>query len=148
MSNGSMALSDSFFSFFCNNVKEGSTILEFGSGAGTKRLVENGFIVYSIEENERFVGNHHDNYYHAKIINNWYDLSVVKTALNEIDYDVILIDGPAGGDRRGFNQIYHLVKENTPLFVDDIERKQDRELFESLCVGREFEDKKYYGLIK
>ena len=114
-------------------VKPGSTILELGSGNGTNRLTEE-FTVYSIEDNLNWVGYCKDsNYIHAPLVKlnynkeiiQWYDPEVIRENLPE-NYDLILIDGPAGKKgRTGFLANIDLFKQNIPIVIDDTLREHE-----------------------
>ena len=148
MSSGTMKISDSFFNLIIEHLEKGKTILEFGSGDGTRKLISYGYKVYSVEQNENYCNLHHDNYLHAELNDGWYNNNKVVDFVGGITYDAILIDGPASGDRRKI--IDCLGKpffENVLLFVDDIERKNDRKLFDTLKQGRKHKDFGTYGMI-
>ena len=78
MSNlGGMAISQELVNWIYNNIPEGSTILEFGSGYGTAELVKK-YTVYSIEDNIDWVNFVPEStYFYAPIKDNWYDISFI-----------------------------------------------------------------------
>ena len=106
-------------------VKPGSTILELGSGNGTNRLTED-FTVYSIEDNLNWVGYcKESNYIHAPLVKLNYNKEVIRENLPE-NYDLILIDGPAGKKgRTGFLANIDLFKLNVPIVIDDTLREHE-----------------------
>mgnify|MGYP001474760035 CR=1 FL=1 len=124
--------------------KEG-TILEFGSGEGTKWLVAEGYNLVSIEQNALFLNLYHNNYCHAPLKDGWYDLEILHRFLENKEYDAILIDGPAAGKR--MNILEAKIDFNKIIFVDDIDRPADRDLFSKLSEGKKSEDFKSYGVI-
>jgi len=114
-------------------VKPGSTIVELGSGNGTNRLTKE-FTVYSIEDNLNWIGYCEDsNYIHAPLVKldydeeivEWYNPDIIKENLPE-NYDLILIDGPAGKKgRSGFLANLDLFNLNIPIVIDDTLREHE-----------------------
>ena len=144
----SMSLKGNFFGHFGRVVEPGSTVLEFGSGKGTENLVKLGYNVFSVEEHEHFCGLYHEQYIHAPIVDGWYDHLFLLPALKQIKYDAIIIDGPANGDRRNIMKILDKLDTTVPIFIDDMNRKEDRELF-GLISGKDRKTFDYgdYGYI-
>jgi len=140
-----MAISQSLIDSIIENLPKESTILELGSGEGTKKLVDLGYKVYSVEQNTDWVGKYHNNYCHAPLKNGWYDLDIVNEFIKDREYDALLIDGPAAGDRSKMRDSD--INLETLIFVDDIDRPEDRQLFDILKEGRTYEDMKIYGVI-
>ena len=132
MTSGSWAISQPFLNSIIETLPKGSTILEFGSGNGTKRLIDLGYVVYSVEQNIDWVGKYHTNYCHAPIKNGWYDVDIVNEFIKDKKYDALLIDGPAGQANSRLHIFESNVSLETIIFVDDIERPKDRELFNLL----------------
>lgn len=116
------------FEWICENLPKDSTILELGSGNGTKELVKY-FKVYSIEHDEKWLNKvKKSNYIHAPLKEyadeyQWYDIDF----LNDLpeNYDLLIIDGPIGLDR--INILYFLdkFKPNVPYIIDDTNREAD-----------------------
>ena len=100
---GGWSFSCDFLNLVKGEVPSGSTILEFGSGDGTEKLCEN-YTVYSIEE---------------KVIE----------FIGDLDYDAIIIDGPAYGLRKGMIDILEHLNLDVPIFIDDIDRPDDKSVF-------------------
>jgi hypothetical protein len=125
MSAGGMSISDSVVKWIRSNLKEGSTILELGSGTGTEVLSKN-YKMISIEENEKWVGKYGSDYLHAPIVDDWYDIEKVKDFLKNKTYDAILVDGPAAGIRSKFFENIELFNTDVLLIFDDVERMDDR----------------------
>ncbi|MEX0849096.1 MAG: hypothetical protein WD055_02610 [Candidatus Dependentiae bacterium] len=116
---GGMAISQELYHFMQELLPQGSTILEFGSGFGTGQLAKH-FIMYSVEHNHQFVNRHSSNYIHAPIVNNWYNLDILKSKLPP-SYDAILIDGPPRCiGRRGFLENIEMFDVSVPLIFDDV----------------------------
>jgi len=92
---------------------EGSTILELGSGSGT-RILSKKYNMVSIEDDPEFIGKYNSHYIDVPLIEynqndfpfmweffkedkHWYDPEILKAKIKNIgDYDLILIDGPKG----------------------------------------------------
>ena len=131
--NSGWSISCKFLNSVETEVPFGSTILEFGSGEGTKKLCKN-YTVYSIEEQNNFVGRYHDNYLHAEIVDDWYNKEKVIQFIRDIDYDAIIIDGPAHGLRKGILDILEHLNLEVPIFLDDIDRPDDKSVFMMLSA--------------
>ena len=73
---------------------------------------------------------------------------VHKEGLKKIKYDVIIVDGPAQGERKKIMEILDELDTTVPIFIDDMNRKEDRELF-GLISGKDRKTFDYddYGYI-
>jgi 16S rRNA A1518/A1519 N6-dimethyltransferase RsmA/KsgA/DIM1 with predicted DNA glycosylase/AP lyase activity len=138
------AISYDVYKWIKKNIKNSSTILELGSGTGTKELCKL-YTVYSVEHNQKWVNYTSSNYIHAPIKNqngyNWYDIDILKKELPK-EYDLILIDGPPGSiGRKPFLDNLNLFNLNVPIIIDDTNRKAEQELFLELNkkLNRKFE---------
>ena len=118
------------FTWIMENVPDDKIILEFGSGETTKYLSKK-YNMYSVEEDNRFVGLYDSNYIYAPIVNDWYDLESLKKGIPE-KYDVIILDGPAHGKREGFLDNIGLFSLDKIIVVDDIDREGDRAVWDKL----------------
>ena len=123
----SAAISDELFAWLKINLQPQKTILEFGSGTGTIELTKH-WKVYSVEQDKRWIGKaEKSNYIFAPIKNGWYDESIVFSSLPK-DYDIILIDGPAGSDlRSGIDKHIFRFKKGVPIILDDTHRQKDKD---------------------
>jgi hypothetical protein len=146
------AISEEVLNIIKEHLPLGKTILEFGSGTGTHMLTGAGYKMVSVEQDFRFV-NYSSNvsdmiFAPIDPATNWYNMSIVNAAIQNLEYDAILIDGPGPGDRFGI--INSKVDLTKLMFVDDIDRPYDRELFDVLSkVGeREVIDHEFFGVIK
>ena len=135
----SYMMHNNLLSFIINYLPERSTILELGSGHGTKILAKH-FNMISIEHDINFINMYDSNYVYAPIVNSysWYDVSIVKKNLVNLHYDLIIVDGPGGGSwkgltkRIGFYENINLFKTNLPIIIDDFDRADGHELVEKL----------------
>lgn len=111
-----------FINWILDNLGEGKTIFEFGSGMNTKYLAENGgYNFYSVENNSNWLNfKHYTTYIYAPIVwyndqayqhkpghlkidlgefpsphRGWYDYRIVAREM-PTEYDLIFVDGPNG----------------------------------------------------
>ena len=140
-----------FHDWMVDNLREGSEILEFGSGEGTK-ILTSVFNVTSIEHDIEWVGiDPKSNYIHAPFVDGWYDVSKLQ-GLNR-HFDAILIDGPNGHlGRHGLLDNLELFDFNTLIVMDDINRKPEMNIFKELIKNREYSIfmgiDRFFGVIK
>jgi len=128
-------ISKELYDYIKDNLKEGSTILELGSGKGTKFLCEH-YKVYSVEHQEQWLGKSKSIYIHAPLINGWYDVNILEENLPE-DYDLLLIDGPIGSlARTRFTDNSNLFDMSKIVIFDDINRKPEMEMFLHFAKSR------------
>ena len=122
-------------------VEPGSTIVELGSGNGTNRLVKE-FTVYSIEDDIRWIGYcEGSNYIHAPLVEStvqdesitWYDSEKIKKEIPE-NYDLILVDGPAGKiGRNGLLSNLDLFRKDVPFVIDDTLRNHECDIARNMA---------------
>ena len=142
---------------------EGQTILELGSGEGTIKLSEY-YNMISVENQRewqdrypictKYINVGHkmynetdfkkpDNIKNIPSQNGWYDPNELQTKLPaKTEYDLILIDGPGGGNwgRAGFYKHLEWVNTDVPIIIDDVGRDAERIMMEKISksVGREY----------
>jgi hypothetical protein len=121
-----------------NLVSKDCTIVELGSGMGSKSLAEI-CTVYSIEHDERFLELHDSvNYIHAPLVEiepfpefdefKWYDAQKVRENLPS-KIDLILVDGPPEKyGRSGILNHLDMFGKSCIWIVDDILREKDQKL--------------------
>lgn len=116
------AISQEMFQWIRENLEDGSTILEFGSGTGTVELTKY-YTVYSVEQNLSWVNHAPDsNYIYAPIVNGWYNSEIVFGNIPK-QYDLLLVDGPAGtGNREGIGHYWDRFDLDIPILMDDTHR--------------------------
>ena len=120
------AISEEMFHWIKQEIPEGKTILEFGSGTGTIELTKY-WNVYSVEQDPIWVGKAPDsNYIYAPLKGDWYDPDIVFSQIPK-DYDIIIVDGPMGPNlRSGIDKYWDKLNTNVPLLFDDTHREQDK----------------------
>ena len=119
---------------------KGKTILELGSGEGTKLLSEH-YNMISIEHDSAYIGLHKSTYIHAPLNKlpkprkyfpedtHWYDKQTLERELPKYTYDLILVDGPQNiYGRGGFYRCFELFNDNVPIFLDDTHRKREKDM--------------------
>ena len=123
---------DTFIPFAIDNFPRDITLLEIGAGLHSTRVFSKYFNkMYSIENNPKFENIYHDNYIHIDLDpkTGWYNKEDFGSRIPE-DYDIIFLDGPAGGhsppftDKRpfrfGFCEIsWSVIKKDVTIIVDD-----------------------------
>lgn len=119
----------------------GSTVLELGSGDGSTPALCRRYRVYSVEDNPEWLYKYSSEYIYAPskkhkeiknhLGNQWYDPNVLRERLQGIEYDLLLVDGPATG-RSGFLKYLDLFKLDIPIVLDDLHRFRDYKIAISL----------------
>ena len=124
------------------NIKEGSTILEFGSGHGSIELAKR-YDLISIEHDKQWIGISESRYVHAPITDNpisqennqvgWYETTSITEIVQEIPISVFIIDGPPGDiGRHGILSIIDSLPKDAVFIIDDIHRNAEADLFQKL----------------
>lgn len=130
------------FEWIESNIEYGKTILEFGSGKGTKRLSQN-YEIYSVEHNVDWLGFAESNYIYAPIVLNegpivdneigWYDPKPIKEQIPK-NISLLIIDGPpANIGRGGILNHLDIVTECDYILIDDMQRPKEYELSQKLA---------------
>ena len=155
---GKFAISVDLFLYIMENIEQGKTILELGSGSGTGQLAKY-YTMYSIEHDRKWVNKYPSHYIYAPIKEydtyQWYNTDLLKSNL-PAKYDLIIIDGPTGKiGREGF--IYNLGLFNTDvmLIIDDVDRPAELQILKDVSkkLGRSYtiyecSDGKSFGVIE
>jgi hypothetical protein len=133
---GGWSISKELFDWILSNLPKGSTILELGSGGGTKELVKF-YNVYSVEHDIKWVDLVPEStYIHAPLVDGWYDVEILKDKLPK-EYDLLLIDGPIGENRINIINHYDIFNKNIPIIIDDTNRENDKNM--SLFLSEKFD---------
>lgn len=124
------AIGRELFKWIRENLEEGSTILEFGSGTGTGELAKF-YNMISVEQNEQWVDyikSDNVTYIHAPLKDEWYDAEKVFDGVQDRKYDLIIIDGPQGDMfRGGIDKYMDKLNTNVPILLDDTNRIKDKD---------------------
>ena len=120
------------FSWIEDHIAPGSTILEFGSGQGSKHLAQI-YDLFSVEHNPEFLKSESGTFIYAPILLSsdypgeigWYDIEKVKQQLPE-KIDLMIIDGPTGLiGRSGLLSHTGLFSWDFPVLIDDLHRERE-----------------------
>ncbi len=134
-------LPEKVFIMIEERIQRGATIIELGSGDGTKKLAEN-YDITSIEHDENWASILENTHIYAPIVKNeissslgeegWYDIVETDERIpNEID--LLLIDGPPGWIGRSgiLNQAW-LIHRSKEILIDDTDRSAESKLANSI----------------
>jgi hypothetical protein len=149
------------YDFILNHVAEGETIIEFGGGNCSTRVLGSKYSLYTIEHNSQWLSHkEYTNYIYAPIKNGWYDRSLLENKIPK-DIKLIFVDGPSGSGtwlRSGLLKNLDLFEnlDKISFVFHDTWRKDDKKLAEDLSkkINREvvfYEDgnpKDYWAFIK
>jgi hypothetical protein len=121
---GGNSISRILFSYLKTNLDSGKTILELGSGWGTGELMKH-WNVWSIEHNTKWFKKYNPQSLLVGIDKRgeegWYKHDVLKKALEGLEYDLLLVDGPWYG-RQNFPDHLDLFDTRVPIVFDDVRR--------------------------
>jgi len=122
------AISVECYDWILDNIPEGETIVEFGSGSGTMELCRY-HKVYPIPHQERFTRlAPKANYILADIVDGWYDPEVVFNNLPD-EYSLIIVDGPPNLDqvktRNNIEKYWDRLNTSVPIIMDDTHREDE-----------------------
>lgn len=150
------------------------TILELGTGIGTKKLTKN-YNVLSVEHNSKFHVAESEllnvslkqvnidtqafwSRFPIEDVSAWYDPAKLREILKDRKYDLLLIDGPAGGASRAAMWYWYpfLFDTAVPVIVDDIHRKNEYKVARKICSIknvnnieiRDMLNRKQFGIIR
>lgn len=138
---GGDALPEALYLWLCEHLPGGATIVELGSGTGTRALCARWDVV-SIEHDEAWATwtRRHTaaRVIDAPLVQGWYDPVAVERGLAGQAYDLLLIDGPPSPRA---SPTRHLMLRHLPLFdlavpiaIDDVHRWAERRLFTRLVA--------------
>ena len=150
------------YEYVLQNLSFGSTILELGSGY-TSPLWAKHYTVYSVEHDEGWLNKFDEvNYIYVPISKHkevknlagtaWYDWEELERQIKDIDYDLVIVDGPPiKYGRAGFRKYVTKFPKRTPILFDDLNRGRDLKvalrtavwLNEPLLIMGQDEDKRW-----
>jgi hypothetical protein len=121
------SISVEMIKWILNNIPFNSVILELGSGKGTIELSKF-YNVYTVEHNEEWLyKSNRVKYIYAPLVDNWYDVEVLKQKLPK-KYDLLIIDGPIQEKRLNIMNNLNLFDFNGLIIVDDTNRDIDEKI--------------------
>lgn len=131
----SWILSEESFRWVEYNIPFNSTIVELGSGFGTKILSKN-YTMFSVEEDYKWVGFEPKSTYiysplkrysnDIPISSGWYDDSLFNLLPKK--YHLLIVDGPKKENRGNFINFCERFDKTVPFLIDDTNRKIDLEM--------------------
>lgn len=129
----SWALPDEVFTFLKHRLIASSAVLELGSGAGTRKLVQLFGRVHTVEHDALYLNQAEGaQYIHAQIEDGWYSARTLRERLPD-RYDCLVVDGPPGVIGRA-GLLRHLdLFQPVPTVVDDVHRRPEHDLAVSLA---------------
>lgn len=137
---GSSSIDEKLFDFIRKVLPEGSTILELGSGWATEMLAKH-YTMYSVEHDLKFINKYESTYIHVLLKEHkeikghkhtcWYDAEVLERELKDIQYDLLLVDGPPI-TRSGFFKYMSLFDSKVIWVFDDVDRHEDVKVLNSV----------------
>lgn len=133
-------MSESLFNWLVDNLPKGKTILELGSGWSTSKLMER-WNVWSVEHNKDWHRLYNPQSFLVPMSlpkkEGWYDREILKKALDGLEYDLLLVDGPWYG-REHFPEHLDLFDTSVPMLFDDVTRKIGQDVIAQVseAVGR------------
>jgi hypothetical protein len=122
------AISVECYEWILDNIPEGDTIIEFGSGPGTIEL-SRFHNVHTVEHQQRFTTlAPRATYILAEIVDGWYDSDVVFNNLPDT-YSLIIVDGPPNIDqqktRNNISKYWDRFDTSVPIIMDDTHREDE-----------------------
>lgn len=124
---GGWSVSVEMFEWILNNIPLNSTILELGSGTGTIELSKF-YNVYTVEHDEEWLNkSDRSHYIFAPLVDNWYDVEVLKKNL-PVKYHLLIIDGPIQEKRLNIMKNLNLFDFSGLVIVDDTNRENDEKM--------------------
>jgi glycosyltransferase involved in cell wall biosynthesis len=144
-----MAIENAVVQYILDRFPKNSTILEFGAGEGTNRLLKN-YRVISIEHDPEYAFKRAEN--HTPILspisNNWYTIPTQEIPKLE-SADLIIIDGPPRELRAGILHNLELFRDlRVPIIFDDVNRPLDQNVMIRFCEALSYEYLTINGTLK
>jgi hypothetical protein len=151
---GGSGIEIELFQFIIDEFKEGSTIVELGSGYCSTKAFSLYFNTYSIDENPDYLHIfNYVNYLHAPKRDGWYDRELVKEFLPE-KYSLVFVDGPLGeGNRNGLISNIDIFDKDSSFIFHDTFRDPEKKLALEVAriLNRDvifYEKNDFWGYIK
>lgn len=117
---GAWSIDQKVFGWILSNIPVGSSVLEVGSGWATGELARY-YTMTSIEDELYWYNKFQSNYIYAPSVNEWYDRKILDQALNSVNYNLLLIDGPQHHQRKNIMNNLDLFNWSVPVILDDVQ---------------------------
>ena len=115
----------------------GKTILELGSGSSTK-ILSKFYNMISVEDDIKYLNLHNSQYIHINTIEkNGYDFNALNNKIKDMNYDLLIIDGPNDGRENIINYI-DMFKKDIPIIWDDTQVYEKYAIQMSEKIGKEY----------
>lgn len=128
--------------FIYKDIPRSSLIVEFGSGRGSLTLAEDGYTIYTFENDKQWLNKYkHPNlyYFHAPLVEfldnhkiKWYEQNIVRSVImkNQNNIKLIIVDGPIGRiGREGILKCREIFNKLTcPFLFDDTNRHAELDI--------------------
>jgi hypothetical protein len=128
------SISFALYAYLLDNLPEGKTILELGSGWGSGELIKH-WNVWSVENKEKWFKMYNPQSVLIPITKGWYDYDLMKEFMLKMrgSYDLLLVDGPYD-NRWGILRNFHLFDHDPriPVVFDDIKRKEGLDIMDGV----------------
>lgn len=129
---GGSGIVEPIYDWIRAHLPDGKHILELGSGEVSTWYLSEHYRMTSVEDNPVYWDKFPSRYIKAPQVNGWYDLAILEAELPK-DYDLLLVDGPAGSDPRlGFIRNLRLFRTDVPIVIDDTWRAHERKMADDL----------------
>jgi hypothetical protein len=124
------SISVALYEYLLENLPKGKTILELGSGWGSGQLIKH-WNVWSVEDKKKWFQMYNQQSVLCPIVDGWYDTDLLGYFLRDLDYDLLLVDGPYL-NRQGIVTNLHLFDTTVPILFDDIKRQEGLEIMKAV----------------
>jgi hypothetical protein len=115
----------------------GKTILELGSGSSTK-ILSKFYNMISVEDDSTYLNLHNSHYIHINTMEgNGYDFNSLHNSIKDMNYDLLIIDGPNNGRDNVINYI-DIFKKDIPIIWDDAQVYEKYAIQMSEKLGKEY----------
>lgn len=130
---GGSGITKPMYDWIRQHLPDGKHILELGSGDVSTWYLSEFYQMTSVEDNPVFWDKYKSRYIKTPLVNGWYDPAILAAELPK-EYDLLLVDGPAGSEPRvGFLQHLDLfAKTDVPIVIDDTWRSVEMKMARAL----------------
>jgi hypothetical protein len=134
---GGNSISKLLFDYLLDNLPEGKTILELGSGWGTSQLMKH-WNVWSIESEPEWYAKYNKTqsvFVPITEKGGWYDHDIMKGTMYKLvhKYDLLLVDGPFH-NRHLIRDNLYMFNFSTPIVFDDVRREKAKATIEAISA--------------